>query len=166
MSRTFKEYKPAPHNNDFQSEKPKPVEQPSFVQNLQKKFEPRPAITQQYTEQAPMNFPALPEQKMIAAAPEAAAENDNKAAYFEKLKSLEGTLKGVILDRDNNIMAESDVKDLSKDMEKSENAEAVVFDGIITQRLVDIANKAKIRTLVGVKSSRIENRGKVEIHTK
>ncbi len=93
-------------------------------------------------------------------------QNNNIKEYLNKLSKLEGTLKGVIMDKTNKIIAEADVKDLSKELQKAENAETVIFDGIITQRIVDVAKKAKIKTLVGVKSTRINDKEGVRIITK
>jgi DNA primase len=85
--------------------------------------------------------------------------------YEPILRALNGSLKGVIVDESMNPLSEVDVKDLTTEMEKQKGAHAVIFDGIITQRLVDIANEKNIKFLVGVKQSKIENKGKVEILT-
>lgn len=152
MSRTFGivPQKPAQQQQSF--------EKPRFERNgfQKREFSPR---TERFEKQESMQ--GAP---MIAPVHEPVV--NKPSPLLEKLKELEGTLKGVIIDSQGVQIAETDVKDLSKEMEKSENAEAVVFDGIITQRLVDIANKSKIKKLVGVKSSRIDEKGQVEIITK
>jgi len=86
--------------------------------------------------------------------------------YAGELGKLEGSFKGVLLNKDNAIVAEANVRDLAAEMEKQNDIEAVVFDGIITQRLVDIANKRNIKHLVGVKQTQIENKGEVKIESK
>lgn len=85
--------------------------------------------------------------------------------YFAKLRELEGTLRGVLLDKDDKVIAETDVKDISEEMERKKDVESVVFDGIITQRLVDIAARNHIKNLIGVRKSRIENVDGVNIIT-
>ncbi|MEM0372366.1 MAG: DNA primase DnaG [archaeon] len=143
MTKTFKEYKPETRERTF--------ERPRFEERRPLFKRPEAAHAESAQENAEEQKKEIPEQQN---------------PYSDKLKELEGTLRGVIIDLAGNILSESDVKDLSKNMEKTEGAEAVVFDGIITQRLVDIANKANIKTLVGVKSSRIDNKGNVKIYTK
>ena len=49
---------------------------------------------------------------------------------------------------------------------KVKNAEILIFDGIITQKIVDSAKKAKIKTIVGVKQSRIEDTANIKIYTR
>ena len=83
--------------------------------------------------------------------------------YESSLKKLSGTLKGVILDKEGKTLTETEVRNLPQEIEKNQGAEAVVFDGIITQRLVDIANQKNINYLVGVKQTRINNNGKVKV---
>ena len=86
--------------------------------------------------------------------------------YEKKLKELEGTLRGVLLDSEGNAISEADVKDISDEIEKQgDGIDTVVFDGIITQRLVDIANKNHVKNIVGVRKSRIDNRGEINIFT-
>ncbi|MFH0986604.1 MAG: DNA primase DnaG [Candidatus Micrarchaeota archaeon] len=94
-----------------------------------------------------------------------AAEERPQDPHLRQLKSLEGSLKGVLLGADNSPISEIDVKDISSALETTEGVETVVFDGIVTQRLVDIANKTGVRKLVAVKSSRIENLGNVAVVT-
>lgn len=86
--------------------------------------------------------------------------------YEDKLKELEGTLRGVLLDSEGKVISEADVKDISDEIEKNgEGIDTIVFDGIITQRLVDIANKNHVKNIVGVRKSKIEEPGEINIFT-
>lgn len=96
---------------------------------------------------------------------EARKSVEGESFYLEKLKELEGTLRGTLLDRDGKVVAEADVKDISDEMEKREGIKTVVFDGIITQRLVDVADKNNIKNLVGVRKTRIQYQRNVNIYT-
>ncbi|HVL86774.1 MAG TPA: hypothetical protein VM681_02005 [Candidatus Thermoplasmatota archaeon] len=50
---------------------------------------------------------------------------------------------------------------------ETEAVHAVVFDGVITQRLLDIASEKGIATLVGVKTGNITKKpGNVEVVTR
>ncbi len=68
------------------------------------------------------------------------------------VKEIEGKLIARILDKDFEVLKEIPVRDLVKTL-KNDNtkAEAIVFDGVITQRLIDIASKKEIPCLVGVR---------------
>jgi len=63
-----------------------------------------------------------------------------------------------LFDANKQVVAECSVADLAKVMEEHETVHAVVFDGVITQRLVDIAAKKKTTLLVGAAVADIENR--------
>ena len=77
----------------------------------------------------------------------------NVVDYFKsQLQELEGTFKARFLDRDRNIVKETPVRDLAKELkDASENARSVVFDGVITQRIVDLAKEKGMDYVVGIK---------------
>ncbi len=86
--------------------------------------------------------------------------------YLKELKELEGSLKGRIYDANKNLIAEADVKDITKEIEKTEGGQVLVIDGVVTQRLIDVASKAGIRKIIGVRSSRIQDYKGVQVITK
>lgn len=93
------------------------------------------------------------------------SEKQNK--YKETLKSLSGTLKANLLDSNNKILKEIAVRELPETLMKEDNVETVIFDGVITQRLLDIAFDKKVKTIVGVKIGNITKRPvSLEILTK
>jgi len=72
------------------------------------------------------------------------------------LKTLSGTLKAHILGADWTVIKEVPVRNLADTLSTStEEMEAVVFDGIISQRILDIATEHKIKNIVGVKVGNI-----------
>lgn len=91
--------------------------------------------------------------------------SDQGIKLREMLPTLEGSFKAVLLDEQGKTVIETDVRSLSMEMEKAEKVHAVVFDGIVTQRLVDIASNRGVKYLVGVKQAKIDNRNNVEIVT-
>lgn len=91
--------------------------------------------------------------------------SDQGIKLREMLPTLEGSFKAVLLDEQGKTVIETDVRSLSVEMEKAEKVHAVVFDGIVTQRLVDIASNRGVKYLVGVKQAKIDNRNNVEIVT-
>ena len=75
--------------------------------------------------------------------------------FKEIIDKLPGTLEAYVLDKDKNIKLKVSVRDLVDAMRYTEDVDAVVFDGVITQRLVDIAGERNVRYLVGVKTGNI-----------
>jgi DNA primase len=76
---------------------------------------------------------------------------DKTKHYFSILDDVSGSLKAVLLDKDDNEIKKIPVRELTDELKKSKNITTVVFDGIITQRLLDIANIKNIKKIVGMK---------------
>ncbi|NOZ77482.1 MAG: DNA primase [Euryarchaeota archaeon] len=83
--------------------------------------------------------------------------NGEKTEKFQKFFSdLSGTLKAYILDQDVNVIKEVAVRDLAVALKNSkEKVSAVIFDGVVTQRLVEIANEKGVEYLIGAKIGNI-----------
>lgn len=62
-------------------------------------------------------------------------------------------------------LGQVNVRELVSGMEKFRNVSTVVFDGIVTKRLVDAAEKAGVKTVVGVKKGKLENKENVKVVT-
>jgi DNA primase len=76
-------------------------------------------------------------------------------------EALKGTLTARILDSQDKVVEEVAVRDLASKLKNyKDNIQSVVFDGVITQRLVDIASSNAIKNLIGIK---IGNVAKVPI---
>jgi len=71
--------------------------------------------------------------------------------FKDMLRSVQGTRKSKLLDGDLNPIGEVDVSNLIDSFKGSQGVVAVVLDGIITQRLIDVAADANVRYLVGAK---------------
>ena len=68
-----------------------------------------------------------------------------------EVNNLKGTLEALIIDDGWNVIQRVPVRDLVDTVRKLDRAYAIVFDGIITQRLVDVAAEKGVRYLVGVR---------------
>ncbi len=86
-------------------------------------------------------------------------------AYTKPMKELEGSLKARFFDAKMKKLKEVNVRDLLKEMEKTKSTNSIVFDGIVTKRLLEAAEKSKIKQLVGVKKGRIEDSETVKVST-
>jgi DNA primase len=79
-------------------------------------------------------------------------------AYLGKIEEIKETFKAVIFDAEKKIVAECGVADLAKTLESIKDAEAIVFDGVVTQRLADLASTKKIKLLVGAAVADLDKR--------
>jgi len=118
---TYKEITKALHNKT-------PVEQQGYIK------EPEPAP------------PRVIQRKKIK------EEKGSSNPFKTDLDELEGTFKARLLDKDKNLVKETTVRDLAKELkETTGNANSVVFDGVITQRIVDLAKEKDLEYVVGLK---------------
>jgi len=78
--------------------------------------------------------------------------------YVSKIKSIKEAFKAVLFNADKEVIVECGVAELAKKLEEQETVPAVVFDGVITQRLVDIAAKKQTTLLIGAAVADIENK--------
>ncbi|MCE4626021.1 MAG: DNA primase, partial [Desulfurococcales archaeon] len=106
---------------------PKPEEKPVPPQP------PKPAVEQP---------PTTTELKPVAEIPK---------KIIDTIKELRGTLEAVFYDKDWNEIKRVKVRELYENIQKAEpgTIHAVVFDGIITQRIMDAAASKGIKILIG-----------------
>jgi len=71
----------------------------------------------------------------------------------EARKELEGTLEAVLFNEKMEQIERLPVSGLAEKLQQSEGVDTVVFDGVITQRLVDIANEKNVKFLVAARVS-------------
>ena len=71
----------------------------------------------------------------------------------ETAKGLAGTLEAVLLDKNMKEVDKLPVRELAEKLQQLKDIDTVVFDGIITQRLVDIAAERNINFLVAARIS-------------
>jgi len=81
---------------------------------------------------------------------------DDQRKYLEVLERLSGRLKANIIDPEGQLIQELDVKDLTGTLKGiKKRVKAVVFDGVITQRLLDIAAEKAVQDVVGKKMGNV-----------
>ena len=105
-----------------------------------------------------------------AAAPAPAAApkpSEVPSALLSSLDELENTLRARFYNAELGSTKEMPVREMMKSLEDEKNIYAIVFDGIITQRLADLAENKKIGILVGIKLGNVFRKpASVLIHTK
>ncbi|MHC1611526.1 MAG: DNA primase DnaG [Candidatus Methanospirareceae archaeon] len=127
---TYKEIMKALHNKT-------PVEQQEYVKEKKEQEKEQERVIQI-------------QRKRTKAATE--KEETEINPFKRHLKELEGTFKARLLDKEKKVLKETTVRDLAKELkETTEDANCVVFDGVITQRIVDIAEEKELEYVVGIK---------------
>lgn len=88
--------------------------------------------------------------------PEKKIEVPKENEFQTHINELSGTLSARLLDANKNIVKEVAVRDLANALKESDSdIKIVVFDGVITQRIVDIASEKGIETIIGAKMGNI-----------
>ena len=82
--------------------------------------------------------------------------SEEQIIYRDLLRELSATHNAKVLSSDNTVLNELPVKSLVDTLRvDSEGVAAIVFDGIISQRIVDVASEKNIPVVVGVKKGNI-----------
>ncbi|MEM2104565.1 MAG: DNA primase DnaG [Candidatus Bathyarchaeia archaeon] len=68
-------------------------------------------------------------------------------------KSLEGTLEAMLLNDKLELMERLPVSQLAERLQQASQVDTVIFDGIITQRIVDIASEKNIKNIIASRIS-------------
>ena len=86
-----------------------------------------------------------------AAAPKAATEPDEPVVMKtrEIFPSLNGTLEAILLDQSLQEIGRFPISELVQKMEGTSGAQYLIFDGIVTQRLVESAAKVGVKGIIG-----------------
>jgi DNA primase len=71
----------------------------------------------------------------------------------EAAKTLEGTLEAVLLNEKLQQLERMPVSQLAEKLQEFEGVDTIVFDGIITQRIVDVASEKNIKKIVASRIS-------------
>ncbi|HYB45003.1 MAG TPA: toprim domain-containing protein, partial [Nitrososphaerales archaeon] len=90
------------------------------------------------------------------AAPEAADE-PIVAKTREIFPSLNGTLEAILMDEGLHEVGRFPISELVQKMESASGAHFLVFDGIVTQRLVDSATKVGVKGIIGHRTGELGN---------
>jgi len=69
------------------------------------------------------------------------------------IKGLEGTLEAVLLNEKLEQIERLPVSQLAEKLQQTEGVDTVVFDGIITQRIVDVASEKNIKKIIASRIS-------------
>jgi DNA primase len=74
-------------------------------------------------------------------------------AISEAAKALQGTLEAVLLDEKLEQVERLPVSQLAEKLQQTSGVDTIIFDGIITQRIVDVAGEKNIKRVVASRVS-------------
>ncbi len=78
--------------------------------------------------------------------------------YVSRIGNIKESFKALLFGEDKQVIVECGVAELAKTLEEQEKVPTIVFDGVITQRLVDIASKKRTELMIGAAVADIENK--------
>ncbi|ABM80739.1 DNA primase DnaG [Hyperthermus butylicus] len=148
-----------------------------YLQILERKFKPKPAVEerpQPPQPQPPAVQPVQPTLQPTVTTVEVVREAKPEKptvqvevetfeippSVIEEVKKLSGTLEAVLYDSKWNPIERVSVRDVYNVLEKMEPGKvyAVAYDGIVTQRMLDIAAEKQVRLLIANRIGNIEKR--------
>ncbi len=126
----------------------KPIERPQFAPRPERAE--RPYQEKSYTERAygPREQGYGPPE-ITARAPAAVEKPNLPPPVFDAAKDLRGTLEAVVFDEAGKELSKMPVSELAEKIPSLENSHLVLFDGVVTQRLLDIAAGKGIKYVIG-----------------
>jgi DNA primase len=134
-------------------------EKPFCVRNTTERAEaiaPRRVVPREVVPKSvPVPVPVIEE--VVVAAPEPVPEPEPQREWFRQhVDELDGTLSARIMDRNQNVLKQVAVRDLARELKETNgDVNGVIFDGVVTQRILDIAADKGLEYLIGAKMGNI-----------
>ena len=99
----------------------------------------------------------IAEEIVAAPPPEPALKPEPEREWFRHhMDELDGTLCARLMDKNHNVLREVAVRDLARELKDSNgDINGVIFDGVVTQRVLDIAADKGLEYLIGAKMGNI-----------
>ncbi len=85
------------------------------------------------------------------------SEEEMEKILSKELATMRGTLNAKFYGEGMDLLKEIPIKDIISTLRNSDNVCAIVFDGIITQRLVDLAKEKNVKYVVGIRVGNVKN---------
>ena len=131
-------------------------ERPLCVRNAAERAEAIPPRRIVSREVVPKSAPVV-EEIVVAAPQEPAPKPEPEREWFRQhMDELDGTLCARLMDKNHNVLREVAVRDLARELKDSNgDVNGVIFDGVVTQRVLDIAADKGLEYLIGAKMGNI-----------
>jgi len=138
-----------------------PAEQYAEMYDIKLEKDRKEKIRKEKTEEKPKEFFDEPrdepkdESRVESEEEKPAIMTEKQKNYNAILNEISGSLKAVLFDKNDKELKKIPVRELTDALKKSDNICTVVFDGIITQRLLDIASSKNVKEIVGIKMGNV-----------
>jgi DNA primase len=133
--------------------------QKEIVKSLRNKVPVEQVVEQKSKRKATNNIKKEPEPAPIVNIIESTEDSTVKESIKSYVNELNGTLNAFLLDAEGNVLKQVEVRDLVNTLKESNGlVKSVVFDGVITQRILDIAAEKELDYLIGVKIGNVVKR--------
>ncbi len=135
--------------------------QNTFVSRQNNEYKPRPVFTErpQFVEKS---APVFAEKPKVFEKPK-----ELSIVFPMDVKKISSELKNTFnarfYDKDGKMINEKKVRDIIKDTKEQKGAEYLVFDGIITKRLVELAKNKGIKAIIGSKKGKMDKIKGIEV---
>ncbi len=83
-------------------------------------------------------------------------DKETQEKLLKKLRELEGSLKAVLMDKDGKKIEELPIREIMQKLTEKKSVHTIVLDGIVTQRLLDLAAQKKVQIICGIRVGRIK----------
>ncbi len=108
--------------------------------------------------QAPPAPPPAPRSAAFRPAPAAPQLPQLPSQVVEKVNELRGTLEAVLFDESMNEVGRMPVSELAARLPEMSTVHTLVFDGVITQRLLDMAEQKGVKYVIGDRLAEVTKR--------
>lgn len=98
-----------------------------------------------------------PEQQIQEPQAQVMPSTEEQARFQPIMQEIKNSLKAKLFDENMKEIKETQTKNLFEEINQTKGISTIVFDGIITKRLVDAAEKNGIKCIVGAKKGKIDN---------
>jgi DNA primase len=144
-------------------------QQPPYHQQQQQHYDRRPFRRERESREE-YSAPHAPQQEALQSAQpskEAVTEDSPEllSAVRDVYPQINETLEAVVLDGSMNTLLKVPVSEVIKRLDSAEGGKLLVIDGIVTQRLVDAADKAGIEYIVGHRMTDLKKPADIQIRT-
>jgi DNA primase len=148
---------------------PPPPHQPSHHQQQHPHYERRNYRRERESQEDYRAPPMRQQEALESAQPSKESLVEDSAeilsAVREVYPQINETLEAVVLDGSMNTLLKVPVSEVIKRLNSAEGAKLLVIDGIVTQRLVDAADKAGIEYIIGHRMTDLKKPADIRIRT-
>ena len=135
------------------------LSQKEIVKALRNKLPIEQVLEQKNKKRPSQNTRNKPEPAPRVAPIEASEPSPLESSFRNYVEALNGTLNAFLLDAEGKVLKEVEVRNLASALKESNGlVKSVVFDGVITQRILDIAAEKELDYLIGVKIGNVVKR--------